>query len=216
MRLHLVRIFRCAGAPFASRFIGNPKHERGFTLVEVVVTAVLASYLMLALVWFYTFGIELISSSLSLNLMYGEGMATIHGIEKMMRNADQMDVPDDLGSNRISIHVPDWAGDGSTGGNVEYYYNSRDKSLRLNDGRVDKNLFNVRLMPTTYRSGRRGRVSNAYTLKDVEFKPARDLVDNIIDPSYNIMRVTLVMENDRGDSLTLTGIGSNMNVIEGD
>ena len=114
------------------------------------------------------------------------------------------------------MHLPDPRGYGTMGGDIELYYDGRTGTLRRNDGRVDSSQFNVKMLPSSYRVNRRGQSRDAYKIKSVTFERALDLMTNTSITGFDIIRITLIMQNPNGgDTLAMVGTALNRNFSEG-
>ncbi len=184
--------------------------NKGVTLVEAVVVVFIFGFFTVGMVNAYIYGLKLFKSTMTMNLMYTDGMLVLNKIEKMLRNAESINVFESDINPRMDLIVPEKS---SAPGQVEFYVNASDKSLRMNDRRVGHGEFNVRLLPATTYSSRR-RTVQAYKMKRVKFEYARDVTEGIIDPQQMMVRVIVVLENPEGDTLVLRSTTLNRNYTD--
>lgn len=190
--------------------IGRIRNNKGVTLVEAVVVVFIFGFFTVGMINAYVYGINLYRSTLTLNLMYSDGMMVLSKMESMIRNAESISVFESEVNPRMSLIVPDKA---TAPGPVEFYVNYSDKSLRMNDRRVGHGEFNVRLLPGTTYSSRR-RAIQAYSLKRVKFEYATDLTGGIVDPNQMMVRISVVLANPEGDTVALNTTALNRNYAD--
>jgi hypothetical protein len=193
------------------------RRNAGINIVEVIVTAFIASFFVVALVSLYVYGIQIYKQSVTLNMMYSDSIGLFHRIGKYFRMADAISLLDPIGENdRIVLHIPSPGGSSLTGGDITLYYDSHSRTLRMDDGRPDSSQFNVKLLPPIYVSGRRRNQTYAYNVKSVVFEEARDLIPNPTLDSYKLVRMRMVLEDpNEGDTLALQFSAVNRNTPQG-
>jgi hypothetical protein len=187
----------------------------GINLVEVVVTVFIASFFMVALVSVYASGVQYYKDSVTLNMMYTDGIHLFRQIERLFRGADNISLLQWGGypNDRVTLHIPNASSGTGTGGTIEIYYDSRTRTLRMDDGRADVMEFNIALLPPIYYSGRRRTASYAYNLKSVVFEQAVDLIPDPTMAEHKLVRMRMVLEDpDEGDTLALSFTAVNLNV----
>ncbi len=187
--------------------LSRVKKNKGVTLVEVMVVVFIFGFFTVGMVNAYIYGLKLFKSTVTMNLMYSDGMMVLRKIENMIRNAENINIFESDANPRMELVVPERS---SAAGPVEFYVNHSDKSLRMNDRRVNHGEFNVRLLPATTYASRR-RAVQAYKMKRVKFEYAEDVTGGITDPQQMMVRVTIVLENPEGDTLALRATTLNRN-----
>lgn len=199
------------------RSMSEGRRSAGINLVEVIVTVFIASFFAVALVSIYEYGVQIYKQSVTLNMMYSDSIELFHRIGKYFRTADMITLLDPSGeNNRIVLHISSPGGSSLQGGDITLYYDSRSRTLRMDDGRPDSAQFNVRLLPPIYTSGRRRTQTYAYNVKYVVFEEARDLIPNPTLDNYKLVRMRMVLEDPNdGDTLSLQFSAVNRNIPQG-
>jgi hypothetical protein len=197
--------------------ITSNRRIAGVTMVELVVTAFIASIFTVALVSVYVNGLKYYKQSVTLNMMYSDGIALFHQIGRFFRGADVITLMQpDYENDRITLHIPSQQGNSLTGGDITLYYDSRSQTLRMDDGRADHMEYNVRLLPPVYTAGRRRTQTHAYTVKSVVFEQAHDLIPNPTLDNYKLVRMRVVLQDPNdGDTLSLQFSAVNRNIPQG-
>jgi hypothetical protein len=188
------------------------------TLVEVVVSILIASFLTSALVWAYVRGVELFDKSSSRFQMLVEGTARLRKIESNIRQADRMSITSssDPLRSRLSLHWGDKDGDGFDEGDIEYYVNSLDHTLRESNHQVGVNTLHQMFLPmsVTKRNRRDPTGQPSYRVAKLKFEDGDDLINNY-NPNYSsipyILIITMVLEDDLGNSVALSSTVSRLN-----
>jgi prepilin-type N-terminal cleavage/methylation domain-containing protein len=190
------------------------RNNHGVNLVELMVTVLIASIFMLGLVSAYASGIQYYKDSISLGMMYSDGITVFRKIEKLFRGADNISLLQwGYPNERVTLHIPNYTGGIAAGGTVEIYYDSRTRTLRMDDGRADHMEYNVALLPPVYYTGRRRTATYAYNVKSVAFEQALDLYPNPTDEDRKLVRMRMVLADpDGGDTLSLQFTAVNLNV----
>lgn len=192
-------------------FIKNNK--AGITLVELIVVALMASIFTVALVTVYANGLQLYKESVTLNLMYADGIAMFHKVGKIFRNSESISLlQPGYANDRVTLEIPSRQGNALSGGVVEIYFDNRSHTLRMDDGRADHMEYNVCLLPQIYTSGRRRLQTNAYQVKSVVFEQAFDLIPNPTLTNFKLVRMRMVLEDPNGgDTLAMQFSAVNRN-----
>jgi hypothetical protein len=187
----------------------------GINLVELMVTVFIASFFMVALVSVYATGIQYYKDSVTMGMMYTDGIHLFHQVERLFREAENISLLQWGGypNDRVTLQMPNYTNGAAFGGIVEIYYDSRSHTLRMDDGRADHMEYNVALLPTVYVSGRRRTPSYAYNLKSVVFEQAMDLIPDPTLTEYKLVRMRMVLQDPNGgDTLALSFAVVNINV----
>jgi len=199
------------------RSMKSNRRIAGVNLVELVVTAFIASIFTVALVSVYANGLKYYKESVTLNMMYSDGIALFHQIGKYFRSADIITllVPD-YENDRITLHIPSKQGNSLSGGDITLYFDNRSRTLRMDDGRADHMEYNIRLLPPVFTTGRRRTQVHAYNVKSVVFEQAHDLIPNPTLDNYKLVRMRIVLEDpNEGDTLALQFSAVNRNIPQG-
>jgi len=175
------------------------RNRAGHTLIEVMLALAIAAIFMTAFITVYFYGIREFNRISSEHQMLSEGQVVLESIEKAIRMAKVLELSGnvDPSKRKLTITYPDVKDDETSGGDVEYYYNSSDKTLRKNDRRIGQNDIFIQVLPipTAQRTRRFGRQQNPFNVVEVSFRFA----DSLAYPSANagyIVAINLVMEDD--------------------
>ena len=137
----------------------------GFTFLEVTFALFISSIIIWGTYIAYADGLIYFHNSSSRYMMKREGAMLLREIEAFTRNAIKIEVtqPDTPNRNRLIITVPEFC-DG--GGEVEYFVDRTNNTLRRHDKRKDIQDFNTILLPwTIYR--RHGRDIYPYEVREM-------------------------------------------------
>jgi prepilin-type N-terminal cleavage/methylation domain-containing protein len=196
----------------------NKMNNSGMTLVEVVISLIIASILSVSLVMCYVYGIKQFNVVASKYQMLNEGASQLRQIEKNFRLADRVTIFEshDPLRSRASLHVPDIARNGYDLGDVEYYTNIEDRSLRKNNSKFGINKFHERILPMVAKeSDRNDRTTKyPYKLKKMEFCDGDSLISDYVPRngvSPYIICINMVLEDSLGNTVALSSTVSRMN-----
>jgi prepilin-type N-terminal cleavage/methylation domain-containing protein len=175
------------------------KAQTGHNLIEVMLALTIAAIFMTAFITVYFYGIREFSRISSVHQMQSEGQTVLKRLEKYIRMAKAIDISGSSDSNRrkLTVTLPDTQEDATSGGDIEYFYNSSDKTLRMNDRRIGHNDIFVQLLPipTGQRSRRFGTQSNSFDVKQISFQYGDTLAyAGAVNAGY-IVLIDLVLED---------------------
>jgi len=148
------------------------RQNSGTTLVEVMVTLIIASSFFIALLKIYTYGIEQYGNISMKYKMYEETAWAFEQIEEIIWVASSANIT----SSRLELYIPEIRGDAYGSGWIEFYVNGRDHTLRMNDRRHGFNNFNQQILPVASRQRIRrfGARRLAYRVIDAQYEFADD------------------------------------------
>ncbi len=191
------------------------KASAGVNIVEVMVAIFISAILVIALVSIYAYGIRQFNLVSSQHLMTSEAMAVLKQIEKYIRMSESVYVIDNVEPNRtrLTLTLPDIKEDGSGGGEIEFFYNKIDRTLRKHDRRVGVYDFNMQVLPIISRSRMRrfGPRWHPYHVKKIHFQYADTLAHQVISGPQYLVKIDLVVEDTLGNSLALSSVTSRLN-----
>lgn len=171
----------------------------GHTLVEVMLALTIAAIFMVAFVTVYFYGIREFSRISSVHQMQSEGQTVLKNIERSIRNAGAIALSGNPNSinRQLTVTQPDIQENSTSGGDIEYFYNSSDKTLRMNDRRIGHNDIFVQLLPIpSGRSSRRFNTHrNSYDVKQVSFEFGDTLAYSGAGNAGYIVLIDLVLED---------------------
>jgi len=188
------------------------------SLIEVMASLIIASILIWGVVTAYEYGVRLYDSITSKYLMQNEGSIKLRFIEAWIRMADVITINEYNEANRtkLTTRLPDTDYDGHVDGNIEFFTNTRDGSLRMNDRRLGKNNFNVRVLPiTTLRVNRRDPYGRfPYRIRSVRFSRGDDDIEGYTPtPGAQdyVVNIDIILEDDNGNTVALSSSQSKLN-----
>ena len=193
-------------------------NNSGMTLVEVVISLIIASILSVSLVMCYVYGIKQFNVVASKYQMLNEGATQLRKMEKNFRLADQVTIFESHEPlrSRASLHIPDIARNGYDIGNVDYFTNIQDRSLRINNRKYEVNKFNERILPMVVQESDRNDRSAKYPykLKKMEFCDGDSLISDYVPGngvSPYIVCINMVLEDTLGNTVALSSTISRLN-----
>lgn len=192
----------------------NLKNSAGFTLIELFATLLIGSIVILGGVRIFMAGIREFNKATSRMQMLNEGLLAMRQMEDSARDASFIYLTDTSSPDRAraTMTIP---GSGIGSGEVEYFVNRLDKTLRTNDHRVNFNNLNVPLLPRESMQAHHGdgRVW-PYRVKSLIFKYGdEDYSEYNIDTNQGefILKINLVLEDDLGNEISLNSYQSRFN-----
>ena len=170
------------------------------SVVPVLLVALtIAAIFMVAFVTVYFYGIREFSRISSVHQMQSEGQTVLKNIERSIRNAGAIALSGNPNSinRQLTVTQPDIQENSTSGGDIEYFYNSSDKTLRMNDRRIGHNDIFVQLLPIpSGRSSRRFNTHrNSYDVKQVSFEFGDTLAYSGAGNAGYIVLIDLVLED---------------------
>ena len=187
------------------------RKSSGYTLVEVLISFIVASALVAGAVRVYVYGIQAFDKSTSKIQMLSEGTLALRKIESAVRRSESMYLvqgPNGT-SSRVTLKIPDY-------GNIDYFYNTRDKTLRCSDHRTDNNNLNQLVLPQRLIRPQHGStLIHPYDVKSISFKYGDEDYSGyyITDPSNTnyILKIEIKLEDDYGNEVTISSYQSRLN-----
>ena len=189
------------------------KSIAGVTLIEVLVTMFIAGIAMSGMVVAYTDGLSYMRQATEKMALYNEGTSTLSMIERFIRTATYVSTGTTLGrpGHRLNTKVLVKNGNDYVEREAQFYYFPFDGSLRWNNLTGREGAFNEKLLPASnfrYRPGETPYLQ----VQSIDFTPIDvDRPDNSSTEGYSMIKVDLVLNDSRGDTLTLTSIMSKRN-----
>jgi len=125
--------------------------------MEVMVSLIIGMGMVGGIVYAYSYGVQRFDEVTLKYMMLNEGTTFLRKIEPYIRVATSIEIENndsDSNNDRLIIHHPDieetnGVRDGIDDGNLEFYMNSHDLSIRLDDERIGHGEFNELCLPTT-------------------------------------------------------------------
>jgi type II secretory pathway pseudopilin PulG len=181
--------------------------KTGITLVEVVAVMAISAIVFTGVLIAYTEGVGQWLDTSEEFTLHNEGTAALSLMGRFIRQASFISIRGYSGvaSARLDLDYP---GDI---GSATFYFMREDGSIRWNDQTEGRNRFNMRLLPAV--RFRQGRNETLYlTVKDARFTPLDDI--GFQSPTligYSLVRIELILEDSRGDTLYLSSVVSKRN-----
>jgi len=191
-------------------FRNRIKKADGVSLIEMLVAVVISGIAMTGLLVAYTDGVRYVRDSSDQMVMNNEGMAAMSIISRYIRVCNKAMIKSYGGNRRAKLELRFSA---EIGGRAEFFFVDSVHDLRWNDSTQDRNKFNLVLLPMM--DYRRSYGEDPYIrVKHCEFSP----LDFIGTPSpltqgYGLIKVELVLENTRGDTLYLSTVTAKRNKL---
>jgi hypothetical protein len=182
------------------------KKYSGVTLIELVFVLFISSIVFGALLSIYYYGIVSFRSVSSKYQMLSEGSAILDVIGASIRTADTVRVYEASDPNRTRLSTKY---SGQEPGTYEYYYNPRDSVLKMNDLRMGHNDYNVTILPIPPIGRTFGTMKKPFNVKKVYFQRTDD-----DGPNAWTVKVDLVLEDGRGDTLALSRTDTRFKLIQ--
>lgn len=207
MRLNLSRYIKVPMIDSLNlKSMRKSEKNSGVTLIELMFVLFISSIVFGALLSIYYYGIVSFRSVSSKHQMLSEGSAILDVIGVAIRTADTVRVDDASDPNRTRLYTRYL---GQDPGTYEYYYNSRDSVLKMNDLRMGHNDYNVTILPIPPRGRNFGNMKKPFNVKTVYFQRADD-----DGPNAWTVKVDLVLEDARGDTLALSRTATRFLLIQ--
>jgi len=183
--------------------------DKGLTMVEIVVVMAISAIVFTGMMVTYSEGVRYTRKNSSLMTLYEEGSAAMNMMRKMIREAGRARIfPNGGVSNaRLELDYNDIWG----GGEAEFYFSKLNGTLKWSDRRRGTRKLHMTLLPML--DLQIGPQDEPYLkVKDLRFNP----IDHIGAPSpylegYSLIKIEMVLEDDRGDTLYLSSISSRRN-----
>jgi len=187
-------------------------NDRGHTLVEVMVAVICSSIVIFGLAGVYAYGIKEFTAATARLQMFNEGNIILKQIEVMIRKAEKIYIIENSEPNRTELHLtlPDID---NNGGQVEFFTNRRDKTLRMNDWRTRFNIANRRLLPIRiYKKYNQSFARYPYRVSKMHFQYGDNEIDGYQNPgSPYLVKIDMVLEDTLGNTLSLSSTQSKLN-----
>ena len=193
--------------------IGNSKiklsNNSGLTLAEIVVVMAISSIVFTGMLVTYVEGVRYMRRNSSMMTLYNEGSAVLEKMQQMIREAGRIRISSYGGTSNAQLELD--YNDIWGGGEAEFYFSRVNQVLRWNDRRRDtRKLHMILLRMLDFETG---PYDEPYLkVKDLRFYP----LDHIGIPSpylrgYSLIKIEMVLEDDRGDTLYLSAVSSKRN-----
>lgn len=181
--------------------------KTGVTLVEVAAVMAISAIVFTGVLIAYSEGIGFWQDTSEEFALYSEGTAVLSLMGRFIRQASFIRIMGYSGvaSARLELDYPEDIG------SATFYFMREDGSIRWNDQTEGRNRFNMRLLPAVrYRRGR--NETPCLTVIDATFTPLDDI--GFQSPTligYSLVRIELILEDSRGDTLYLSSVVSKRN-----
>ncbi len=183
-------------------------------MIEVMAVVFLAGIVMSGLLVAYMTSWEYWRSTWEMSTISNEGSLALNYIESKLRAAMSVDVKSYSGQPNGLMEITYWRryGGDIEKKTVEFFYLSRDKTLRMNDFSGTHGVYNKLVLPLMKRNYRREdtpylRVAEASFVKSTPADPSNQ-------SSLAMITVNLALENTRDDTLRLSTVITGRNSIE--
>ncbi len=185
----------------------------GHTLVELMVALICSSIILFGLFTVYAYGIKQFNSITSRFQMFNEGNIVLRQIAKMIRRAEMVYVIESSDPGRSELHLTDPPYENNGGGEVVFFTNRADHTLRMNDWRVGHNNANKRLLPIrVYRTTNQPAARFPYRVVKMNFQYADGYIDGYdYSGTPYLVRMDLVLQDTLGNTLSLSTTESRLN-----
>jgi type II secretory pathway pseudopilin PulG len=185
----------------------------GVTLIELVVTMLIAGIAISGLVAAYSSGLEDWRRESDKMVLYSEGEAALSLMTRFAQRAGDITTYTNVGmpSNRMDLSIPVLVGKTVFYRGAQFYYYHFDKSLRWNNMTGNFDGFNQRLLPLSNYQTRPGE-KPYLEIQEASFTPI--VPPGETDFSYDdctSVQMKLVLNDARGDTITLTSVVSRIN-----
>ncbi|OQX92910.1 MAG: hypothetical protein B6D58_00585 [candidate division Zixibacteria bacterium 4484_95] len=178
--------------------VGKLKKDNGVNLIELMFVMFISGIVVTALVSVYYYGIVSFQSVSSEYQMLSEGSAVLDSIGRSISQADSVYVYEASDSNRTRLFT--YYSSSQKRGSYEYFYNSQDKILKMNDLISGHNDYNITILPIPSSGSGFSRMEKPFDVRTVYFQRIDD--DN--SPNAWTVKVDVVLEDKRGDIFTLS------------
>ncbi len=187
------------------------KPNAGLTIVEVVSAMAIAAIAFTGMLYTYTEGVRYTRQNSSKMVLYNEGSAALSKMSKAIRLCGRARIKPFGGVSNAKLdmaYAADWGG-----GAADFYFNELGENIKWNDRRRGTNKLNMTLLPML--DFNTGHGEEPYLkVKDLTFTD----LDHIGTPSpyirgFSLIRIELVLEDDRGDTLYLSTVSSKRNKL---
>ncbi|UCC78478.1 MAG: prepilin-type N-terminal cleavage/methylation domain-containing protein [Candidatus Zixiibacteriota bacterium] len=196
-------MFRC--------FETRSSKDSGLSLVEIVVAMAVSAIVFTGMLVTYLEGVEYTRENSNMMTLYGEGKVALEQMGWWIRQAARVRISSygGVSNARMRLNYNDAWG----GGDAEFYFSRAAKELRWSDRTEGKRKLHMTLLPILNIDA--GPYEEPYLkVKDCRFTP----LDHIGAPSpylegYWLIKVEMVLEDDRGDTLYLSSVYSKRNKL---
>lgn len=191
------------------RFGRRKEGSSGMTVLEVAVVMAISAIVMTGLLVAYAEGVHEWGAMSDMIELHDEGRLALSLMGRFVRNCNVMKVKSFSGLPTASMELdyPDEVG----GGSARFYFVHQDGSLRWNDQTEGNNRFNMRLLPAV----RYLNDPEPYLrVRRAQFIPLDERDVGFYSPTlkgYDHVRIELVLEDDKGDTLFLSSVVSKRN-----
>ncbi|MCP4583845.1 MAG: hypothetical protein GY839_19720 [candidate division Zixibacteria bacterium] len=189
------------------------KINGGHTLVEVAISLLCAAAFFCGLVRVYAYGIEEFNNAASKLQMLNEGTLALRQIGVNIRNASTLYVIENSDPNRsrLTVTVPDVDNDNNEYGRIEYYTDTGDHTVRIDDRRVGINDMRILCLPKR-RMNQSGGRRFPFMVTKMNFQYADDDQDIFNNNGAKYMvKIDMALEDSLGNTVNLTTTQTKMN-----
>jgi len=181
----------------------------GLTAVEIVVVMAVSAIVFTGMLVTYAEGVKYTRQNSSMMTLYSEGSAVLRKMGGMIREAGRVRIFPHGGVSNARLELDynrDWGG-----GEAEFYFSRATNVLKWSDKRRRTRKLHMTLLPML--DIETGPHEEPYLkVKDFRFTP----LDHIGSPSpylegYSLIKIEMVLEDDRGDTLYLSAVHSKRN-----
>ncbi|UCE66975.1 MAG: prepilin-type N-terminal cleavage/methylation domain-containing protein [Candidatus Zixiibacteriota bacterium] len=183
----------------------------GLTLVEIVVAMAISAIVFIGMLATYAEGVRYTRQNSSMMTLYNEGKAALEIMGGWIRQAARIRISSygGVSNARLELNYNDpWGG-----GDAEFYFSEASNILKWNDRTKRSRRLNMTLLPML--DVDTGPYKEPYLkVKDCRFTP----LDHLGIPSpylegYSLIKIELVLEDSRGDTLYLYSVHSKRNKL---
>ena len=181
------------------------------TLVETVVVMAISAVVFTGMLVTYLEGVRYTRQNSSMMTLYTEGKAALEMMGGWIRQAARIRIGSQGGVSNARLELD--YNDPWGGGDAEFYFSRSGKVLKWSDRTKGNRKLHMTLLPMLDMDT--GPYEEPYLkVKDCRFTP----LDYIGPPSpylrgYSLIRIDLVLEDDRGDTLYLYSVHSKRNKL---
>ena len=178
------------------------------TLAELAVVIVVSAIFFTGMLVTYVNGIEYWRSTSDMMVLYNEGTTALDKMSKWIRNANFIQIKSISGERNAKLELQY----NPPSRSADFYFIKSAGEVRWNDQTEGRNKFNVTLLPAVKFRGRPRGEDPYLSVKRLEFIPLDDI--GFQSPQlmgYSLIKIELVLEDQRGDTLYLSSIASKRN-----
>jgi len=178
-------------------------------MIEIVIVMAISAIVFTGMMVTYAEGVRYTRQNSSMMTLYNEGSAVSKKIGGMIREAGRARIFPHGGVSNARLELDynrDWGG-----GEAEFYFSKASKVLKWSDRRRGATRLHMTILPMM--DFETGPYEEPYLkVKDFRFTP----LDHIGPPApylegYSLIKIEMVLEDDRGDTLYLSSVHSKRN-----